>query len=125
MGTSRISRYLLAKALGLGLDGLPFFEQDAGCINIIDWVGMPGAPLCPIIRLVNGTMDNPMKTGAAIRLWRASTRPIAPRAAQHVLAAEPQRPITTVVQALSSFGSSRASAMRTLRRRSSPRTTGQ
>src|SRR5262249_6174777 len=33
--------------------------------------------------------------------------------------------ITTVVQALSVFGSSREAAIRTLRRRSSPRTTGQ
>lgn len=58
-----VARYLLAKALGLGLAGLPFFEQDAGCLNIIDWVGPPGDPTCPIIRLVNGTADNLVKTG--------------------------------------------------------------
>jgi probable phosphoglycerate mutase len=58
-----IARYVLAKALGLGLAGLHFFEQDAGCLNIIDWVrreeGSPG----PIIRLVNGTADNLVKLG--------------------------------------------------------------
>ena len=58
-----VARYVLAKALDLGFAGLPFFEQDAGCLHIIDWLGVPGAPLCAVIRLVNGTMDDPMKQG--------------------------------------------------------------
>jgi probable phosphoglycerate mutase len=58
-----VARYLLAKALGFGLNGLAFFEQDAGCLNIIDWVATPGDAPRPIIRLVNGTLDNPLKTG--------------------------------------------------------------
>jgi broad specificity phosphatase PhoE len=59
-----VARYLIAKALGLGLAGLQFFEQDAGRLNIIDWAAMPGDVSRPIIRLVNGTVDNPVKTGS-------------------------------------------------------------
>ncbi len=58
-----VARYVLAKALGLGLAGLPFFEQDAGCLNIIDWVGAPGGSPAPVVRLVNGTVNNLVKQG--------------------------------------------------------------
>ncbi len=59
-----VARYLVSKALGLGLAGLRFFEQDVGCLNIIDWMGQGGDQPSPIVRLVNGTADNLVKTGS-------------------------------------------------------------
>lgn len=50
-----VNRYLIASSLGLGLAGLQFFEQDAACVNIIDFVDDADGAVEPIIRLVNGT----------------------------------------------------------------------
>lgn len=59
-----VARYVLAKALGLGLAGMRFFEQDAGCLNVIDWIPAPDGSIEPIVRLVNGTPDNLAKAGS-------------------------------------------------------------
>ena len=56
-----VNRLLLANSLGLGLAGLAAFEQDAGCINIIDF-SEDDAP--PIVRLVNATWEDPAKSGS-------------------------------------------------------------
>lgn len=54
-----VNRVILAEVLGADLDALGHFEQDAGCINIID-VNEAGYG---IIRLINYTPDNPLKAG--------------------------------------------------------------
>ena len=57
-----VGRFVLARAVGLGLAGMRFFEQDHACVNVIDW---PRGPACPeaVIRLVNGTAGDLAKTG--------------------------------------------------------------
>jgi hypothetical protein len=59
-----VARYVLAKALGLGLAGMRFLEQDAGCLDVIDWISGPDGSIEPILRLVNGTPDNLAKAGS-------------------------------------------------------------
>jgi probable phosphoglycerate mutase len=54
-----VNRTILAHLLGLGLAGVAAFEQDAGCINIIDV--RPGGRC--LLRLVNHSPVNPMKVG--------------------------------------------------------------
>jgi broad specificity phosphatase PhoE len=54
-----VNRTILAHALGLDLQGFGAFEQDPGCINIVD-VDSAGRWL---IRLVNYTPYNPAKKG--------------------------------------------------------------
>lgn len=54
-----VNRTILAHALGLDLQGFGAFEQDPGCINILD-VDSAGQWL---IRLVNYTPYNPSKKG--------------------------------------------------------------
>jgi phosphoserine phosphatase len=54
-----VNRVILAHALGLGLRGFGGFEQDPGCINLID-VAADGRCL---VRLVNHTPYNPAKVG--------------------------------------------------------------
>lgn len=54
-----VNRVILADMLGAELDALGHFEQDAGCINIID-VNEAGYG---IIRMVNYTPVNPLKSG--------------------------------------------------------------
>ncbi len=70
-----VARYVIARALGLGLAGLRFFEQDAGCLNVIDWAADPDGSVQPIVRLVNGTPDNLVKAGprepALVRFHRS------------------------------------------------------
>ncbi|MDP9362887.1 MAG: histidine phosphatase family protein [Chloroflexota bacterium] len=58
-----VARYVIARALGLGLAGLRFFEQDAGGLNVIDWAADPDGSVQPIVRLINGTPDNLVKAG--------------------------------------------------------------
>ncbi|HEV3119841.1 MAG TPA: histidine phosphatase family protein [Gemmataceae bacterium] len=54
-----VNRIILTHALGVGLQGFGTFEQDPGCLNILD-VDDAGRML---IRLVNYTPDNPVKKG--------------------------------------------------------------
>jgi broad specificity phosphatase PhoE len=54
-----VNRTILAHALGFGLAGVAGFEQDPGCINILD-VRDNGRCL---VRLVNHSPTNPMKVG--------------------------------------------------------------
>lgn len=46
-----VLRWLVARGLGLGLSGMRFFEQEPGCVNVIEFSAMTGEPL---IRLLNG-----------------------------------------------------------------------
>jgi probable phosphoglycerate mutase len=70
-----VNRTILAQALGLDLRGLGLFEQDPGCINILD-VDRAGGWL---IRLVNYTPYNPAKVGLELttmeRLYLQYRRP--------------------------------------------------
>ena len=59
---SGVNRVIMADVLGLDLHGLGHLEQDAGCINLID-LDEHGYG---IIRLVNYTPYNPLKTGLAL-----------------------------------------------------------
>ena len=54
-----VNRVILASALGVALPGFAAFEQDPGCLNILD-VDSSGRML---VRLVNYTPDNPIKKG--------------------------------------------------------------
>jgi broad specificity phosphatase PhoE len=54
-----VNRVILAGALGVGLQAFAAFEQDPGCLNILD-VDSAGRLL---VRLVNYTPDNPIKKG--------------------------------------------------------------
>lgn len=48
---SVVNRWIISRLLDLGLDGISAFEQDAGCLNVID---LPGKAR-PILRLLNYT----------------------------------------------------------------------
>src|SRR5262249_40796720 len=54
-----VNRVFLGNALGIGPEGFGAFEQDSGCLNILD-VDSDGRWL---VRLVNYTPDNPAKKG--------------------------------------------------------------
>jgi len=54
-----VNRVILADVLGVDLHGLGHFEQDAGCINVIDFNDAGYG----IIRLCNYTPYNPLKAG--------------------------------------------------------------
>ncbi|WP_042691640.1 histidine phosphatase family protein [Azospirillum sp. B506] len=58
-----VNRMLLSWACGAGLSALSAFEQDYGCINIIDVDVTEGRILRRLIRAVNLTPGNPAKTG--------------------------------------------------------------
>ena len=57
-----VNRVLLADVLGLDLHGIGHIEQDAGCINLLDFDEQGYG----IIRLVNYTPYNPLKDGLAL-----------------------------------------------------------
>ncbi|HEU5100859.1 MAG TPA: histidine phosphatase family protein [Roseiflexaceae bacterium] len=57
-----VNRVILADALGLDLHGLGHIEQDAGCINLLDFDEHGYG----IVRLVNYTPYNPLKHGLAL-----------------------------------------------------------
>ena len=57
-----VNRVILADALGAELESLGHLEQDAGCINIIDYDERGYG----IVRLVNYTPYNPLKVGLAL-----------------------------------------------------------
>lgn len=57
-----VNRVILADVLGLELHGLGHFEQDAGCINLIDF----DARGYGIVRAVNYTPYNPLKSGLSL-----------------------------------------------------------
>lgn len=58
-----VNRMLLAWACGAGLSALSAFEQDYGCINIVDIDVKEGRILRRMIRAVNVTPANPVKIG--------------------------------------------------------------
>ncbi|PWC90704.1 phosphoglycerate mutase [Azospirillum sp. TSH100] len=58
-----VNRMLLSWACGGGLSALSAFEQDYGCINIIDLDVTEGRILRRLIRAVNLTPGNPAKIG--------------------------------------------------------------
>jgi broad specificity phosphatase PhoE len=57
-----VNRVILADVLGLDLHGIGHIEQDAGCINLLDF----DEPGYGIVRLVNYTPYNPLKYGLAL-----------------------------------------------------------
>jgi probable phosphoglycerate mutase len=57
-----VNRVIMADVLELDLHGLGHLEQDAGCINLLDF----DASGYGIARLVNYTPYNPLKTGMAL-----------------------------------------------------------
>ena len=57
-----VNRVILADALGLDLHGIGHLEQDAGCINLLDFDEQGYG----IVRLVNYTPYNPLKDGLAL-----------------------------------------------------------
>lgn len=58
-----VNRMLLSWACGAGLSALSAFEQDYGCINIIDVDVTAGRVVRRLIRAVNVTPGNPAKIG--------------------------------------------------------------
>jgi broad specificity phosphatase PhoE len=57
-----VNRVILADTIGLDLHGLGHLEQDAGCINLLDFDEQGYG----IVRLVNYTPYNPLKQGLAL-----------------------------------------------------------
>ena len=57
-----VNRVILADTIGLDLHGLGHLEQDAGCINLLDFDEHGYG----IVRLVNYTPYNPLKHGLAL-----------------------------------------------------------
>jgi broad specificity phosphatase PhoE len=57
-----VNRVILADAFGADLESLGHLEQDAGCINIVDYDERGYG----IVRLVNYTPYNPLKAGLAL-----------------------------------------------------------
>lgn len=58
-----VNRALLAWASGAGLKGMGAFEQDMGCINVLDADVVDGAVERTLIKAVNLTPSNPAKHG--------------------------------------------------------------
>jgi probable phosphoglycerate mutase len=59
-----VIRFTITRTLGLSLGGMRFFEQDPGCITIIDWVPDRDGIAEPVIRLLNSSPDDPGKHGS-------------------------------------------------------------
>ena len=57
-----VNRVILADVIGLDLHGIGHIEQDAGCINLLDFDEQGYG----IVRLVNYTPYNPLKDGLAL-----------------------------------------------------------
>jgi broad specificity phosphatase PhoE len=57
-----VNRVILADVLGLDLHGIGHIEQDAGCINLLDFDEHGYG----IVRLINYTPYNPLKNGLAL-----------------------------------------------------------
>ena len=58
-----VNRMILGWATGGGLAGLGAFEQDAGCLNILDVDVIDGEIQRKLVKCLNLTPDNPAKTG--------------------------------------------------------------
>lgn len=58
-----VNRMLLSWACGAGLAAMAAFEQDYGCVNILDVDVADGRVVRRLIRAVNVTPDNPAKRG--------------------------------------------------------------
>lgn len=58
-----VNRMLLSVVSGAGLRGLSAFEQDFACINVIDVDIVEGRTVRRLIKAVNVTPYNPVKTG--------------------------------------------------------------
>ncbi len=59
-----VNRAILSYATGAGLSGFGAFEQDTGCLNVIDTdVSADGAVLRHIVRATNVTRTDPAKLG--------------------------------------------------------------
>ncbi len=58
-----VNRMILSLVSGAGLAGLGAFEQDFGCINVIDVDIADGQPVRRLIKAVNVTPYNPAKHG--------------------------------------------------------------
>ncbi len=59
-----VLRFLVARCLGLGLAGMYFFEQEAGCVHVIEFPWLAGGEASPLIRLLNGGPDDLARLGA-------------------------------------------------------------
>jgi broad specificity phosphatase PhoE len=57
-----VNRVILADLLGLDLHGIGHIEQDAGCMNLLDF----DEPGYGIVRLINYTPYNPLKHGLSL-----------------------------------------------------------
>lgn len=70
-----VNRLLIADLMGADLRGLGHLEQDAGCINLIDFDDAGYA----IVRLLNYTPYNPLKTGLDLTTMERYFLEFAPR----------------------------------------------
>ena len=70
-----VNRVILADVMGVELHGLGHFEQDAGCINVIDFNDAGYG----IIRLCNYTPYNPLKAGLELTTMERYFLEFAPR----------------------------------------------
>lgn len=59
-----VIRLVISTTLGLGLRGIRYFEQDPGCLTIIDWAENRDRVAEPILRLINGSPDDLAKCGS-------------------------------------------------------------
>ena len=59
-----VLRFLIARCLGLGLAGMRFFEQEPGCINVIEFKKSADGTGDPLIRLLNGAPGDLVRLAA-------------------------------------------------------------
>ncbi|MBX9927242.1 MAG: histidine phosphatase family protein [Hyphomicrobiaceae bacterium] len=59
-----VIRLVISTTLGLGLRGMRYFEQDPGCLTIIDWAENRDGVAEPILRLINASPDDLAKGGS-------------------------------------------------------------
>ncbi|MGF7178215.1 histidine phosphatase family protein [Azospirillum doebereinerae] len=71
-----VNRMLMAWACGAGLGALAAFEQDYGCVNILDVDVADGRILRRFIRAVNITPSNPAKNGLHETSLEIAFRPV-------------------------------------------------
>lgn len=69
-----VNRTLIAHALGVGAEAYRRFEQDSGCVNVLDIEGNGESARVATVRMINFTPHNPTKDGmletSLETLWR-------------------------------------------------------
>lgn len=71
-----VNRLILCWACGAGLAGIAAFEQDPGCINVIDVDVLDGAIVRRTLRAVNVTPANPAKDGVYLTNMEEVFQPV-------------------------------------------------